>query len=119
MKPTQKRMKACYELLRALPPFCDWNMPAAQSVRFRMTRADDCYGYYTNTRGPAIHIHESNNDTLDKLMRTMAHEMVHLKEAPKPAVKYLSSQSNYRHGKEFRELADQVCAALGFDPEKF
>ena len=112
---TPARIAAMYELLRALPPFNRWKLPSAAGVKFGATRAKDTYGIQQRVLG-RHHMWVARRISLPKFIETVAHEMCHIHE-DSLVVQY--SNGKYRHTKEFKRLAEQVCKKLGFNPETF
>lgn len=111
---TPEMVEAAYELLRLSPPFRRWKLPAGDGIEFHVTRHGDRYGDCERPKDgkpPIIRISSAKVLTMDRLVRTMAHEMVHL---------YLEGKDRrIRHGAIFWRHAKQVCRVLDFDEEEF
>lgn len=111
-KITTRYVKSCYTLLRSLPPFNKWNLPVASKVKFTVCDDSDVYATYE----PCPHtitISARKNGHLLTVIKSVAHEIVHLK--------LFTSGSDHwdEHGKEFQALSKPICDALGFDPKEF
>lgn len=113
MKITRPMMASCYELLRIMQPFKDWNLPHESHVRFKHIHAKTFYGdYWKYGQKPRIRT-TSLIKTLAQFIETMAHEMTHMKEGIN------GRDEGKEHGPEFIRLARQVCKELGFKYKKF
>lgn len=107
-------LRAAYNYLNETPPFNKWNLPDGDDIEFIVARAHDHDGWHTFKDGKhTIAISTTRVGFTDTLLRTMAHEMVHLHE------QHSGACSSGHHGKTFRRFAAQVCAAHGFDPKGF
>lgn len=115
MNVSPRKMAAAYELLRNLQPFSRWKLPPASEVRFGITRAKDTYGICQRVNG-RHRIWAKRRMSMMKFLETMAHEMCHMRE---DAIVPQYSGRTYRHGEDFKKLAEQVCKALGFNPSTF
>jgi len=112
--PTPEMCSAAYDLLDLTEPFCRWNLPSSDSIKFEITTKKDRHGD-CEVCGPDIIIRISPHyvGRMDSLIETMAHEMIHLHmycagiAEPDP------------HGKGFKKLASLVCKWHGFDPKLF
>lgn len=108
---TETSLVAVYEMLVELPPFKRWNLPPSHEVRFRARGMTDCMGQY-EPEPHTITISTAKNGHLDTVIKTMAHEVIHLylfcKESP----------SWDKHDKTFTRLSSRVAASLGFDPKE-
>jgi hypothetical protein len=111
-KITTKYVKACYALLRSLHPFNKWNLPVASKVRFVCCRDKTVYATYEP--GPhTITVSTAKNGHLHTVLKSVAHEMVHLKL-------YTSGVEDWdEHDEDFEMYSAPVCEALGFDPKEF
>lgn len=99
-------------MLAGISPIRAWRLPPSHKVDIRVRPLKDCYGTYEPDPHTIV-ISSEKNGHLDTLIRTMAHEMVHLKL-------YLKGDTQWNlHEPSFIELADQVTSALGFDPKEF
>lgn len=118
MLVTQARLRSVYAMLSAMPPFNRWALPAAGTVRFYLVNKPATDGEYNvDDKGRhSIGINSDRCHTLIHLTRTMAHEMVHMRQeliGKRPATK------DEQHNREFYRLARLVCRDLGFESEGF
>lgn len=105
-------LAACYEYLRATPPFNRWGLPHADEVTFVITRELNTRGYCSTTSGEhEIGVSMVCITQTDSLMKAMSHEMVHAHCDRRGVRKH--------HGAEFQKFARQVCNANGWDPGLF
>lgn len=104
---TETSILACYQFLRKLHPFCDWDLPA----KIECAAIDDaqCYGEFIEQR--EINISRATVWEMSSLVRTMAHEMVHLRQS------MLGKPPD--HDKLFYKLAKEVCLHFGWRHEEF
>ena len=113
MNLTPDIVKAAYEFLTETPPFDKWNLPAAEDVKFVVTRSRiTCGSFSTSTS--TIEISSSLHSHTYSLLETLAHELVHMHMRQTAMDRGVSD-----HGTAFRKLAEQVCKQHGFDPKSF
>ena len=105
-------------MLRELPPFDRWGLPAPADIRFYLvTKPDQQAGY--NCLASGKHVLGVNVDmhaSLLHLIRSTAHEMAHMRQellGKRPATK------EEQHNREFRRLGRLICRDLGLDSENF
>ena len=110
---TPKQCAAAYEFLRTLPPFCKWNLPPASEVVFRVKHLADCYGEYIFEGKHVITVSTAFVSQPLTLVRVMAHEMIHLRQAQH------GEETKAQHNAAFRRQAARVCRLHGFDPKEF
>ena len=112
MKLTPASCRAVYEMLIQVHPFNKWRMPPSIEVVFKVNDDPTCYGQYE----PDPHIitlSRAKLEHLDNIIKTMAHEMVHLKL-------YKSKSKSWNtHDENFLKLAVIVSEEFGFDPKEF
>ena len=94
MKLTPELLAAAYEMLRATAPFNRWHLPPSADVRFKISatlreygrcNTDWFTGEFAKTRRFTISVSKKSVQTPERLLRTMAHEMIHiLQEAGRP-----------------------------------
>jgi len=107
-------LEQAYELLRATPPFRGWKLPPADDLTFHVIATNSpAADHYCIEGVHTIRISHKRHKTLRTLIETMAHEMVHMREAQ------MKTRADVEHGKVFHRLADQVCRAHGFDRGMF
>jgi predicted SprT family Zn-dependent metalloprotease len=106
--------RAAYAYLAETPPFNTWNLPNEEDVIFTIKRGKDFYGRCSRIdKKIAIEISSGLHGTTDTLMRTMAHEMIHVFEF------HHKLKKTSEHGRGFQRLAQSVCETHGFDPKNF
>jgi hypothetical protein len=112
MRLSSESCRVLYEALIQMPPMKAWKMPPSDMVQFQVIRDPKCYGEYEG--GPhIIRLSSVKIGHLDTAIKTMAHEMVHLK-------RFADKDKNWdRHDARFKELADQICKEFGFDAKEF
>lgn len=112
---TTEALRAAYDLLNATPPFSRWNLPDGEDIEFKVVRDPRCYGWYQRRRGRhVIAVSRRMVGYTSTLLRTMAHEMVHVHEGHTGVDK-----ARVEHSAAFRKWAAQVCRVHGFDPRDF
>lgn len=111
---TPEMLEAVYELLRTTPPFRGWKLPHSDEIEFRVTHDLDLRGWCQCTRPPRIGISNRVNGHVETLIRSMAHEMVHLYEGLN-----LIARDDVEHSTKWKSLAKQVCRHHGFDEKLF
>lgn len=109
-------LASAYDYLCTTQPFCEWNLPDSEDVRFRVVKSPLLRGWYClgEDGSHTIAISSRCIGQTDSLMRTMAHEIVHLHQGE---VKIDSPGSE--HNRAFWKLAEQVCHFHGFDYRLF
>lgn len=114
---TPKRMRAVYGMLSQFPPFNRWSLPAPDRVRFYLiSELKDEGGYNESDGRHEIGVNPDLVHTMERLVRTVAHEMAHMKQeinGRRPGSK------DEQHNREFHRLKRIICRDLGFDTELF
>lgn len=108
MRLTPAILVAAYEFLRATPPFVGWRLPEADDVEFRVSHFAHLGECHANDGTHVIAISARRISHTDTLMRTMAHEMIHLR--------HNHVGIDTVHGAPFVRDAKLVAKAHGFDP---
>lgn len=120
---TPAALRGAYTMLRGMPPFSSWSLPEPDAVDFRTIRNKDRFGHYVGgTKDPSIQeigVNPSKHKTLNGLLETVAHEMIHMKLAVTAHRTGLHPNSTRGHGPAFQRLAKQVCSRYGWDLEAF
>lgn len=108
-------LAAAYDLLAECPPFTRWNMPPSEDVRFLVNRDRKNYGRCAIAAGkpPEICLSSRTVSTMDTLMATMAHEMIHLH------MDTSGMKDRGDHGPAFVKMAARAIVELGFNPDTF
>lgn len=114
---TAARVRDAYGYLRSLPPFNKWDLPAPGALEFRLSRDVSQHGAFEQDGKRAIIVNPETHVTLDALLITVAHEMVHLRQA---VLGRLNTATQAKaHNAEFQRWAKSVCVAMGWDPQRF
>jgi hypothetical protein len=118
MKLTPAILRQCYELLRETPPFDRWHLPAATEIKFKVRDYAGRYGLcetdwkkrrYHETQRSQITISSRTVHTLERLMRVMAHEMIHVRQAVTAKSGTDHKRSAPHHGADFMEMQSQIA----------
>src|ERR1700678_58102 len=97
-------------------PFVGWNLHDAEDVEFCVVDKPRTQGEcHTRVVGAhkfefRIDISKRHHTHTDSLLRTMAHEMVHVHQR-----RNCINLTKRAHGQDFWALAAEVCTAHGFD----
>lgn len=107
MKLTVPLLRAAYTMLRETEPFSGWRLPHADEVEFEVGGTGRHFGDHTLLRSGKhrIRVSEKMHDRLSGVLETLAHEICHMRQ------RRSEKRRSAIHGKRFRQLADQVCAA--------
>jgi hypothetical protein len=108
---TRSTCIAVYELLIQLPPIKAWRLPPSKDLIFVVRNMPDVYGMF-EPDPHKITISSAKHAHLDTVIRTMAHEMIHL---------HLYTRKDPlwdKHTKSFLDAAEKVSTTLGFDPKE-
>lgn len=110
---TPELLEGAYEYLRVSPPFNKWSLPHPDDIIFRVNNSKEVWGAFNAwTDGTReIVISAFYIKSLDELTRTMAHEMVHLRQE-------LTKHNDF-HGPWFQKWARQVCHRHGWNLATF
>ena len=101
-------IKVTYDMLRKMPPFNAWALPPPHKIIFESNNDPTICGEF-DVEPMIMRISTHHQETYVNMMRTVAHEMVHLKL-------YLDGKTHYdRHDNTFRKLMYQFNALYGFD----
>ena len=108
---TRSTCVAVYELLIQLPPIKAWKLPPSKDLIFVVRNMPDVYGMF-EPEPHKITISSAKHAHLDTIIRTMAHEMIHLHL-------YCRKDPDWdKHTKVFLDAAAKVSHTLGFDPKE-
>ena len=108
---TAQTVQAVYEMLIQLPPFNRWNLPPSKQVVFEVHKDPTCLGEY-EPDPHVIRISEAKNGHLDTVIKTVAHEIIHMRLHLK------KSKAWDLHDDKFNELSHKIAVQLGFDPKE-
>lgn len=110
---TTDTLRAAYNFLNETPPFSRWNLPDGEDVVFKVVRDRKRYAWHDVADGKhTIALSSVVVGHTNTLVRTMAHEMVHVHERTRTACAT-------GHSKAWVKWAAQVCQQHGFDPKDF
>ena len=114
MKLTPAILKNIYSMLYCCEPFSKWKLPLPEQVKFVVDSDPDVMGTYLYDDGEKyehiITISTARCGFLETIIRTMAHECIHMSFYRRRGHKWA------QHGKEFRARCHMVGKELGFDP---
>ena len=102
-------------MLRAFPPFVRWKLPPSYEVKFELLHTKFWQADWLQRDGShRIRVSERKHHFLDSLVRSMAHEMIHVH-----MYNAGTETPGVEHNAEFERLAKQVCKSFGFDYGQF
>jgi len=104
---TEDIIQTTYEYLVQIKPFNKWNLPLSRKIEFAVINDKEVMGLY-EPEPHCISISKARHDHLDTVLKTVAHEMCHLKL-------YLDGKQYELHNKDFNKLSKQVAKEFGFD----
>ena len=108
---TPEILERGYNLLIATDPFRRWRLPPASEIRFVVTNTQGLAGEHVYDGVHTVKVSRRKHHQLASVLMTMAHELVHIKDA----LDGIKSE----HGRSFHKRADQVCRVHGFDRGAF
>lgn len=115
MKVRPVHVRAAYTMFRSLPPFCRWNLPSPEQVKFSVNSIRKEYGRYESPgKHHRISVSRHNVKSFHALAITVAHEIIHLRQE---LTKTHSDRS--QHNRAFVRTAKHVCRSLGFNDAGF
>lgn len=114
MKLTPEILRNLYGALYCCQPFDKWDLPLPEEIDFQVTHDPEVMGTYLYDTGEdyehTITVSAARCGFLDTVVRTLAHECVHMSFYRRKGDKWM------HHGKEFRARCHMVGKELGFDP---
>jgi len=112
---TPDSLRAAYEYLRTTKPFNKWHLPPAEAVEMIVSRKTDIRGeYQKKQKQHKIFISDHAVGATDVVMRTMAHEMIHMAQNINK-----TETGNTIHNKDFYRRIALVAKHHCFDPKWF
>ena len=112
MRLSSDSCRVLYESLMQLPPIKSWRLPPSDQIMFQVIRDPKCYGEFESTPH-IIRLSSCKIGHLDTAIKTMAHEMVHLKL-------FIDKYRHWdKHDARFKALSDPMCKEFGFDIKEF
>lgn len=111
-------VRAAYEFLRTLEPFHRWKLPPACVIKFQIRRDPSAHGAFDwdGERLRSIAINDDTHTTLNQLLASVAHEMIHVKQH---MLGRLPDDPAKHHNALYRRMRKRVCQSLGFDIQTF
>ncbi len=114
-KPIKLNLKHCcaaYTYLSCLPPFSTWGMPDPYRISLKLSTSTMTCGQY-EPDPHRITISKVSNANHDEVLKTMAHEMVHLH------LERTGKGNHENHDENFWKHAALVCDTFGWKVEDF
>lgn len=117
MQLTVTRLRGVYAMLLQWPPFSRWKLPAADAVKFEVVGLPKTWADYVQLDNGRHRIRfcKEKHWTLEMVVRTMAHEMGHLRQQLIGKL----TEENDGHNRAFERIEKIICSNLLFDPERF
>lgn len=114
MRLTPQILEAAYVFLQTTSPFKTWKLPSSETISWRVTRHRDRWGEHGHESGTNhwISISEIKVSHSNTLIWTIAHEMIHLRQAVRR-----TESRNAEHNAEFLRLWARVAKCHGWDPK--
>jgi len=110
-------LAAAYDFLALTPPFCEWNLPPSEEVKFRVSRSRKWFARYRwDGRRHTVEVSTASVGHSDTLMAKLGHEMIHLHLEELDMDRRGTPDT---HSGAFRSLAEEVCKVHGFDLQAF
>jgi hypothetical protein len=104
----EEHIKATYIYLRSIAPFNTWDLPPASKVLFELLDDYEFMGEF-DVEPLVIRLSPLRQCTLENLLKTTAHELVHMKL-------YLEGKTHYdKHDMTFRKYMSQINELYGWD----
>lgn len=111
-------LAAAYDFLAVTEPFCRWNLPDSEDVKFIVARSrKDFARYRWDGKQHTIAVSRASVAYSATLLEKVGHEMIHL-HLEETGMESRSNDPN-THNMAFRKRAAQVCKLHGFDPKAF
>jgi len=114
MKLNPQILENMYSMLWVCEPFVSWKLPLPQQIKFIVDMDETAMGTYLYDDGGEfehiVTISSARCGHLDTVIRTMAHEMIHMSRSN------TISDAWTKHDTTFRRRAHKISANLGFDP---
>lgn len=108
---SEQSMRSIYEMLIQMQPISRWRLPPSKEVEFAAVNDPLCYGEFEPPN--VIRLSRKKIGHLDTAIKTMAHEIVHLK-------RYQAGDKAWdKHDERFDKMGLQISLLMGFDPKEF
>jgi len=109
---TEKHVRAVYTALAMLPPYSKWKMPDEYRIELSVSRSNRAFGLYdSDPHSISISCMQCRN--FDDVIRTMAHEMLHLK------LERDGDPDHSDHKGRWPEAVKEVCVYFGWNESEF
>jgi len=112
MKLNPQILENIYSMLWTCEPFTKWKLPLPEEVKFIVDYDPDTMGTYIygdDEHEHLVTISAARCGHLDTVIRTMAHEMIHMSRSGTITDAWL------KHDATFRRRAHKISQELGFD----
>jgi len=104
-------LKLTYDYLRKLPPFNKYKLPIPSKMEFEVDDDKEVMGQLF-IEPFKLHVSTYHQESFNNMVRTTAHEMVHL-------ALYINGKVNYdRHDGAFRKLMMEFNEIMGYDKKE-
>lgn len=114
---TPEVLAAAYDFVVATEPFCRWNLPDSDDVKFRVIGSRKVFATYHWEGRHVISVSSRAVGHAATLVEKMCHEVIHL-HLEATGMESRSNDPNV-HNAAFRKLAAVVCRTHGYDPKGF
>ena len=123
MKLSPDTLAAAYAFLCGLEPMSRWGLPSASEISFAVETYEKDFARcrciwtprrFLDTRHCTIGVSNVTVQTIDRLFRAMAHEMIHVKQV-------MESRSGSQwdrtptHGRKFASAEREIAKALNWE----
>lgn len=108
---------AAYEYSRTTPPFSKWKLPAADNIRWHISRSQAHFAQYWWDGDHHIEVSENAISSTPVLIEKVQHEMVHLHL--QIAKRESKSKNPDVHNAAFKKDAARICRVHGWDLKAF
>lgn len=112
MKLTVRHVRSVYTCLAMLPPFSAWRMPDEYRVEFGVSNSNRVFGLY-DSDPHSISVSKQQCKNFDDVIKTMAHEMLHLK------LERDGDPEHSDHKGQWKQRAEEICGHFGWKTEEF
>lgn len=111
---TPQMIEAAYELLRATPPFRGWRLPSGDQIEFCVGMARHTAETRPLAEGYRLMVSNQCVGTLDRLLISVAHEMVHIYQH-----RTRRETANTEHNRHWHQVAARICRLHRWDGKEF
>lgn len=115
---TKEMLAAAYDFLQTTPPFCRWNLPHSEDVKFSVGKfRQDFASYRWDGKQHTIRMSANAIAHTNTLFRYLAHEVIHMHLEETGTESRTGGEDT--HNAAFKRYAAQVCRYHGWDPKAF